>query len=156
MTFRERFQRAAVLARVEWSPTEIGRALGKSKQTVARWMDSSTPPAEEIFHIADKWKVDARWLATGEGSMIPRVAMQPSAPEYRAFSEDALQLARQFDQLQHPPLRDHIQTQIKFLLDAQRAPAASDALDHEVTRVRLDKTTKGKNETGIKKARQRK
>jgi hypothetical protein len=116
MTFRERFQRAAAYAKVEWSPTEIGRALGRPKQTVARWMGTSVPPAEDLFLIADRWKINARWLATGDGSMVERVVMEPGA-EYRAFTESALEVARGFDQL-NAECREHVFRQVQLLRGA--------------------------------------
>lgn len=71
--FRDRLKQAATYAKVGYSQTEIARALGlERKQTVDRWMGDGTPTPQMIFHIADVWRVDARWLATGEGEMIPR------------------------------------------------------------------------------------
>lgn len=70
-TFIDRLKQAALYRRAEWSPTVIGRALGLPKQTVHRWMQgSSTPSPENVFLIADAWRMSARWLATGEGGML--------------------------------------------------------------------------------------
>ena len=70
-TFQTRFQEAARYAGVEFSPTAIGRSLGVSKQTAQYWMTTGEPKAAMIFRIADSWNVDARWLATGQGSITP-------------------------------------------------------------------------------------
>lgn len=70
MTFNERLQKAAAYAKVRWSQSEVARSLGLKKQTVDRWFDTGEPKPAQIFMIADKWKVDARWLATGEGDML--------------------------------------------------------------------------------------
>lgn len=71
--FASRFKLAAAHAKVQWGPTAISESLGRAKQTVARWMDTGTPSAEDIFLIAERWKVDARWLATGKGQTLPHV-----------------------------------------------------------------------------------
>lgn len=93
MDFANRFRRAAAHARVEWSPTAIGSSLTRPKQTVARWMDTGKPSGEDLFLIAERWKVEARWLATGEGSMLPRVA----AAELAADEQDLLDRYRGAD-----------------------------------------------------------
>lgn len=69
--FRERLQEASEYAGVEFSATAIGRALGVPKQTVHVWMTNGEPRPAMLFHISDTWQVDARWLATGDGSMVP-------------------------------------------------------------------------------------
>ena len=69
--FRERLKPSADYAGIEYSQTAIARSLGASKQTVDRWMAGGEPRPAMVFHIADSWGVDARWLATGEGEMIP-------------------------------------------------------------------------------------
>lgn len=68
--FRERLKEAAVYAGVEYSQTAIARALNTSKQTVDRWMADGEPRPAMIFHIADTWNINARWLATDEGDMV--------------------------------------------------------------------------------------
>lgn len=70
MTFKERLQQAAAHAKVTWGQTAIATSLGFRKQTVDRWFDTGEPKPEQLFAIADKWKVDARWLATGRGQML--------------------------------------------------------------------------------------
>lgn len=68
--FSERLREAASYAGVEYSQTAIARSLNTSKQTVDRWFADTEPRAAMIFYIADTWNVSARWLATGEGSMV--------------------------------------------------------------------------------------
>ncbi len=70
MEFSDRLKAAARHAEVEWSQTAVARSLGYSKQTVDRWFGSGEPKAAQVFAIADRWKVDARWLATGQGDMV--------------------------------------------------------------------------------------
>lgn len=70
MTFKDRLQKAAAHAKVNWGQTAIAASLGFRKQTVDRWFDTGEPKPEQLFVIADKWKVDARWLATGRGQML--------------------------------------------------------------------------------------
>lgn len=74
MDFPERFRRAAAHAKVPWSPTKIGESLGKSKQTVDRWMKGTNPRPAELFVVEELWGVSAKWLATEEGPMLARVA----------------------------------------------------------------------------------
>lgn len=69
MAFRDRLKKAAELSGVEWSPTAVARALGYPKQTVHRWFNKGQPKPAEVFRIADKWKVNARYLATEEGEI---------------------------------------------------------------------------------------
>lgn len=69
--FRERLREAAHYAGIEYSQTEIANSLGTTKQTVDRWMADGEPRPAMIFKIADKWGVDARWLATDEGHIVP-------------------------------------------------------------------------------------
>lgn len=87
--FRDRLKEAAAYAGIEYSPTAMGRSLGISKQTVHAWMDSSEPRPAMLFHIADSWRVDARWLATGDGSMAP----PPSGP---GLSADEIEMVKRF------------------------------------------------------------
>lgn len=71
MKFSERLRKAAAYAQVEWGQSAIAKSLGiERRQTVDRWMGDGTPSPEMVFHIADTWNVDARWLATGKGDMI--------------------------------------------------------------------------------------
>lgn len=67
--FRDRLRKAAAHAGVDYSQTAIAKSLGVMKQTVDRWMGDGEPRPAMVFHIGDKWHVDPRWLATGEGSM---------------------------------------------------------------------------------------
>lgn len=57
------------------SQTAIGKHLSLNKQTVDRWMRGGEPKASMLFYIADRMKVDPRWLATGEGSMTPQITL---------------------------------------------------------------------------------
>lgn len=81
-TFKDRLQRAAKHAGVEFSPQPIARSLGiENRQTVDRWLEDSVPRQEMIFRIAATWKVDPVWLGTGEGDMLPKPAGELNAQE---------------------------------------------------------------------------
>jgi transcriptional regulator with XRE-family HTH domain len=71
MEFRDRLRLAAKHAGVEYSQTAIAKSLKRvGKQTVDRWMADGMPSAEMLYHIADTWKVNPRWLAVEQGDMI--------------------------------------------------------------------------------------
>lgn len=72
MDFRDRLRLAATRAGVKFSQTEIAKALGTSKQTVDAWFRGGEPKPSTIYHIADLWRVDPKWLATGDGDMVPK------------------------------------------------------------------------------------
>lgn len=106
--FRERLKEAAAYAGVEYSQTAIARALNTSKQTVDRWMNDGEPRPAMVFHIADTWNINARWLATDEGDMVnpppPGGMLSPeehvlvrkyrsSAPSFRNSLKTILKLA---------------------------------------------------------------
>lgn len=67
--FRDRLKEAATHAGVPYGQTAIAKSLGVSKQTVDQWMDKGRPTPEYIYLIADKWRVNPRWLATEQGEM---------------------------------------------------------------------------------------
>ena len=71
-SFENRLKEAAKLVKVEYSQTAIGKSLEISKQTIDRWMAGSVPAPDTLFYVADKWGVDPRWLATGEGEPRPK------------------------------------------------------------------------------------
>lgn len=71
--FGARFKQAAENARKmelwEGSPdsqTAIAIYLGVPKQNVHTWMKGTLPRADQLWDLADKFKVDAQWLATGK------------------------------------------------------------------------------------------
>lgn len=71
--FGGRFKQAAENARVLelWrgspgSQTAIAAYLGVTKQHVDSWMKGTLPRADQLWDIAEKFKVDARLLATGK------------------------------------------------------------------------------------------
>lgn len=135
MSFKERLQRAAAHAKVDWSPTAIGQSLGLPKQTVARWMDKGEPSGKMLYLIADRWKVSARWLATNEGNMLPgeaALAAREPAATYSAPSDRALEIARAWAELS-PVCQEHVHRQIELL----RGSVANDsgrrrAVQHDV------------------------
>src|SRR3990167_11227472 len=72
-TFIDRLVQAARHAGVEPTQAGIAESLGLSKQTVWRWFrEGIEPSADNSFDIARKWGIDAEWLKTGEGDMLPK------------------------------------------------------------------------------------
>lgn len=80
MAFNDRLREAARHAGVDWSQTAVAKALGYTKQTVDRWFGTGEPKPAQIFNIADRWKVDPRWLATGDGDMVMGDGADKAAP----------------------------------------------------------------------------
>jgi transcriptional regulator with XRE-family HTH domain len=74
--FPDRLAQAATHAKVEHSPTALGKFLGVNKQTAATWMSGSLPRADKLFEYADRFGVDARWFATGQGDMLARAPLE--------------------------------------------------------------------------------
>lgn len=93
MAFSDRLKKAAEHAKVEWSQTAIAKALDMNKQTVDRWFGTGEPKPAQIYRIADRWGVDPRWLATGEGGMLPR----PSTDGLEPVEEELLARYREAD-----------------------------------------------------------
>lgn len=77
--FRDRLKEAAKHAGVEYSQTAIAKSLEVSKQTVDQWMANGRPTPETIFRIADKWRLNPRWLAIGDGEMSSKTLRQQVA-----------------------------------------------------------------------------
>lgn len=103
MTFQERLKKAAEQAKVPWGQTAVAKSLGLKKQTVDRWFDKGEPKPAQLFLIADKWKVSVRWLATGDGSMLPSQP-QSSPSDITAREEILLHLYRGLFTLQQARL----------------------------------------------------
>ena len=85
--FIERFRRAAKHARLEFSPSRLAGAFGYAKQTIHTWMAGSIPRTDALFRIADKMKVEPRWLATGQEPMLTAVnttGIEPAEQELLA------------------------------------------------------------------------
>lgn len=78
--YPERLRAAAAHAKVDYSPTALGKILGVNKQTAATWMAGSMPRGDKLFQHADKLGVDPRWLATGRGDMLARAPLPAEMP----------------------------------------------------------------------------
>jgi hypothetical protein len=68
-----------------------------TRMAVSEWLGESPPKEPKVaplVGIADAMHVDLRWLATGEGSMIPR-----------QLPTDVLDIARLLNRIQDPTLR---------------------------------------------------
>ncbi len=63
--FPERLRQAAEKSKIPYRQSPLADYLGVQKQNVDSWMKGGLPRADQIFKMADKFKVDARWLATG-------------------------------------------------------------------------------------------
>ena len=103
MKFKERLAKAAAHAKVQWGPTSVARSLGFPKQTVHRWFDKGEPKPAQLFTIADKWRVSARWLAKEEGDMLA-----PEDPEDRAANPREEQMLTLFRGLTREQQRELI------------------------------------------------
>jgi transcriptional regulator with XRE-family HTH domain len=69
-TMQERLQQAMDYAKK--NKADLARACGISRTAVSKWFDSGKNlKMEHLFAVADECVIDARWLATGEGSMKP-------------------------------------------------------------------------------------
>jgi hypothetical protein len=110
LSFQTRLQEAAAYAGIEWSPTAIGESLGVTRQKAYLWMTAGEPRAAAVFNIADRWRVDARWLATGRGSMLP----PPSGPD---LSDDEVEMLKRYRKAE-PRVRTSIIAMAKSLAKA--------------------------------------
>lgn len=81
--FSGRLEKAVSRVSVPFQPTALGVFLGENKQSASLWINGSTPRCEKLFEIADKLGVDPRWLATGQGAMLPVVNEGDYTPEER-------------------------------------------------------------------------
>jgi len=82
--FVDRLRKAAAYALIGDSQAEIAQALDVTRQTVNVWfVRGGTPEADLIFWIAERFGVDARWLKTGDGAMIPEAATTPLSTDER-------------------------------------------------------------------------
>lgn len=96
--FAERFKDALTAAGIDnKSPTAIGEFLGVRKQTVAQWLNRGEPKPAMLFRIADKTKVEARWLALGHPPMEKQEQLKPEEMAavkqiYRVLGPKALRI----------------------------------------------------------------
>lgn len=90
--FPKRLKMACQLRNVEYSQTAIGKSLGLGKQTIDRWMAGTLPRADNIFLIADKWALNPRWLAIGEGEIENYAAagVRPGSVDELTYTEQEL------------------------------------------------------------------
>jgi transcriptional regulator with XRE-family HTH domain len=88
--FSDRLREAAAYAGVEYSQTAIARSLGMSKQTVDGWFGGGEPRLAAVATIAERWRVDPTWLATGRGEMVP------VAPVESALSSEERAIVRSY------------------------------------------------------------
>lgn len=86
--FGERLLKAAKHAGVVYSQQALGTFLGTDRRKVDVWMKGGLPRADTLFDMADKFGVDPRWFATGEGDPVRK----PAAPggELEAHEADLI------------------------------------------------------------------
>lgn len=83
MAFRDRLLMAAAHAGVPGRQSDIARFLGLNRQTVNRWFRGTIPDTPMIVLTAKAFGVDATWLATEQGQMIPGTPSQGLTVEER-------------------------------------------------------------------------
>lgn len=64
----ERLMLAAKELHKKNSPSEVGRLINESEQTISNWRSRGVPKAKHV-DIARKLGCDPEWLATGAGEM---------------------------------------------------------------------------------------
>lgn len=96
---------AAAMKRADVSGAELARAIGATSQSVSLALSgkSQSMNAESTARAARFLKVDAHWLATGEGQM-------EGPPEPSGLTPEALLIAKWFDRLTDPRDRAYAET----------------------------------------------
>ena len=84
-SFQSRLLEAATHAGLPYDPTPIAKRCKVNRQTIHRLIKGGLPKPDLLYKIADSLKVDARWLATGKGELIP--STNHVAPEERNLLE---------------------------------------------------------------------
>jgi transcriptional regulator with XRE-family HTH domain len=71
---------------------DLAKAIGVSKQAVQKWLSGKSDyiRPEHLFKIADVTKINARWIALGEGAPVRPTYLTPEESElveiYRALA----------------------------------------------------------------------
>lgn len=81
--FRERLQQAARWAGAGESQATMATSLSLNRQTINRWFQGGEPNADMLLHIARTWGVDAEWLKSGKGEMLPKPSADGLSGEER-------------------------------------------------------------------------
>lgn len=82
MTFIDRLVQAAKHAGVGERQSDIAASLQVKRQTVNRWfVIGGTPEADLMFHIANRYGVDPKWLKSGDGTMLAEPSEELPADE---------------------------------------------------------------------------
>lgn len=86
--FHERLK-AAMAAR-QWGVPQLAKEAGCTRAVILNYLAGGKAQIDALllFDIADKLKVSERWLARNEGTMPPRVALDPE--QHRALNAFAL------------------------------------------------------------------
>lgn len=85
------------------------KATGYSDGRVTNWKERGLPRAE-VGRVAQFMGLTYEQYLAAAGEKVS-VAKQPAAPPYHQLSEESLEIARAFDQLQ-PQARDYIREQV--------------------------------------------
>jgi transcriptional regulator with XRE-family HTH domain len=105
--FRGRLQQAAQHAGVGDSQATMAASLNLNRQTINRWFQGGEPNAEMLLHIARTWGVDAEWLKSGDGEMLP-------TPSPDDLPSDELELLRDYRKASQQT-RQQIRTMVRAL-----------------------------------------
>lgn len=114
MSFAKRVKEAREHAKLRQS--ELARILGVKPQAIQYLEDpkNNARGSKHTSGIATACKVNAHWLETGKGTMLPpSVAREDSSAKHEVtpLSEEAREIALAFDQLQ-PQARSYIREQV--------------------------------------------
>jgi transcriptional regulator with XRE-family HTH domain len=93
--------------------SDLMRVCKASRQAVNKWFETNAKnlKMEHLFAVADECKVEARWLATGEGSMALGGKSQASLPS--DIPQRRIDLIRMYGRLPDEvrlPIRQLIET----------------------------------------------
>jgi transcriptional regulator with XRE-family HTH domain len=127
--FRGRLQQAAQHAGVGDSQATMAASLNLNRQTINRWFQGGEPNADMLLHIARTWGVDAEWLKSGDGDMLPTPSPDDLPPEELELLRDyrkASQQARQTIRTMVRALRKSVVT-IAAVIPPLLVPTPSDA-----------------------------
>jgi transcriptional regulator with XRE-family HTH domain len=109
-TLQERLTQAMKAG--EKTRADLARACGMTRQGVGKWFDSETKnlKLDNLFDAADELGVDARWLATGKGTMKRGgvvTALPPDIPQRRI---DLIRMYGRLPEEVRLPIRQLIET----------------------------------------------
>lgn len=74
----------------EIKPADFAREIGLNSDRISKWFTKKEKiPAEHLITILQKYKdINARWLLTGDGSMVEGKAYAEAAESHESNSDD--------------------------------------------------------------------